>query len=282
MMDREAPSILTHRGCELSYTVHGDGPPVVFIQGTGICGSAWLPQIDALSSHYRCLFFDNRGMGQSQPLGDRLTVEQMADDVCALMDAQGWNSAHIVGHSLGGLIAQCLALSAPQRVRSLSLLCTFARGAEVAGLTWEMFWHGLRSYLGTRRMRRHAFLEMVMPARILATANRDGLADRLATLFGHDLADQPPIVMKQLAAMRAYDATPHLGKLSSFPILIAIAAHDRIARPPLGRALAAAIPGARTVEFPDAAHGLCIQCASEINALLHEHLSGGEQKQTRS
>lgn len=272
-MDHESPSVVEHRGCRLSYTIHGDGPPVVLIQGTGICGSAWQPQVEALAPRYRCLSFDNRGMGQSQPLGERLTVEQMARDVGALMDVQGWASAHLVGHSLGGLIAQQFALSVPQRVRSLSLLCTFARGAEVAGLTWEMFWHGLRSYIGTRRMRRHAFLEMVMPPHILAQSNRDELAARLGSLFGHDLGDQPAVVMKQLAAMRACDTTPHLGRLSTLPTLIAFAAHDRIARPPLGRALAAGIANSRAVEFPDAAHGLCIQHADKINALLDEHFS---------
>ena len=122
--------VVEHRGCALSYAVRGEGPPVLLIQGVGVHGSAWRPQVEALSARYRCLSFDNRGLGRSQPRGAALSVEQMAEDAQALMDAQGWDSAHVVGHSLGGLIAQHLALSARARVRSLSLLCTFSRGRD--------------------------------------------------------------------------------------------------------------------------------------------------------
>jgi pimeloyl-ACP methyl ester carboxylesterase len=264
-------STVEHRGCRLAYAVRGDGPPVVFIQGTGLHGGGWQPQVNELAAQYRCLTFDNRGMAASQPPGAPITVEQMAEDTLALMDAEGWDSAHLVGHSLGGLIALHLALSARARVRSLSLLCTFARGRDATQLSWGMFWLGLRTYLGTRRMRRRAFTEMVLPPNL--PADRDAWAERLAPLFGHDLADHPPVVMKQLAAIRAYDATPQLGKLAGLPTLVVGAGHDRIARPEVVRALAAGIPGSRLVEFPDAAHGVTIQCAGEINALLHEHLS---------
>ena len=100
-------------------------------------GGAWAPQIEALSGRFQCLSFDNRGLGQSQPLGARLTVEQMAEDALALMDAQGWASAHLIGHSMGGLIALQGALSARARVLSLSLLCTFARGTTPRDLRQE-------------------------------------------------------------------------------------------------------------------------------------------------
>ncbi len=83
--------------------------------------------------------------------------------------------------------------------------------------------------------------------------------------------------MKQLSAMRAYDATPELGRLAGLPTVVAVAGHDRIARPEIGRAMAAGIPGARLVEFPDAAHGVCIQRAEEINAQLDGHFSSVEK-----
>ena len=137
-MNSKPTSPIEHRGCRLAYAVRGDGPPIVFIQGSGPHGDGWLPQVDELASRYRCLSFDNRGMGRSQPLGVRLTVEQMAEDVQILMDSQGWKSAHLVGHSLGGLVALCVALTARSRVRSLSLLGTFARGADATRLSWEM------------------------------------------------------------------------------------------------------------------------------------------------
>jgi pimeloyl-ACP methyl ester carboxylesterase len=139
-------------------------------------------------------------------------------------------------------------------------------------MTWRMLQLGLRSRIGPRRARRHAFLEIVMPPAALARADRDALAAELMPLFGHDLADQPPIALKQLAALRAYDASDRLGSITGIPALVMSAAHDPIAPPRFGRALADAIPGARFVEFDDASHGLPIQHATRVNALLSEHL----------
>ena len=88
------------------------------IQGAGMHGDGWLPQVEGLADQFRCLRFDNRGMGNSQPFGAPITIEQMAEDASVLMDAVGWQSAHVVGHSMGGLIAQHIALSQPSRVRN--------------------------------------------------------------------------------------------------------------------------------------------------------------------
>jgi pimeloyl-ACP methyl ester carboxylesterase len=269
----EAATHLEHRGCNLTYRVRGTGPPVLLIQGAGVHGSGWQPQIDELQDRYRCLSFDNRGIGRSQPLGSRLTIEQMADDALALMDAQGWESAHVVGHSMGGPIALQLALTSLTRVKSLSLLCAFGRGRDVTSPSAWMIWMGLRTRCGTRRMRRLAFLEMVMPPAVLARTDRDALAATLAGVFGHDLADQPPVVMKQLSAMRSFDALPRLHELAGIPTLVVSAKWDRIARPALGRALAQAMPGARYLEIDEAAHGVTIQCDRHINDLLAAHFT---------
>ena len=236
-------------------------------------GDGWRPQIEGLSSQFRCLRFDNRGMGRSHPRGVPITIEQMAEDARVLMDALGWQSAHVAGHSMGGLIAQHLALSEPKRVRSVALLCTFARGREATGLRPKTLWLGLRTFIGPRRMRRHAFLEMIFPRDYLRTVDRDMLAEQMSPLFGHDLADHPPIMKHQFAAISRYDATPNLGKLAGIPTLVVSARHDPIARPRAGKAIAAGIPGARYVEFSDASHGATIQCAREINDLLRGHFS---------
>lgn len=265
-----------HKDCELSYWIRGTGAPVLFIQGVGVHGSGWTPQVEALAGRHQCVSFDNRGLGLSQPRGCGVTVEQMADDASAIMDAMGWRSAHVVGHSLGGLVALHLALSARARVRSLSLLCTFARGRDAAPLSWWVLWTGLRTRIGSRRQRRRAFLELVMPAHVLRTRDRDDLAVQLAPIFGHDLGVEPPITMTQLSAMRAYDATPRLGELAGLPVIVVSAAHDRIAAPTVGQALASRIPGARFVRLDAASHGAPIQCAAEVNALLAAHIGAAE------
>lgn len=115
-----------------------------------------------------------------------------------------------------------------------------------------------------------------MPPSTLAEIDRDAVAESLIPIFGHDLADQPPIVMKQLAAMRVYDATPRLGELAGLPTLVVSAAYDPIAPPTAGRVLAAGIPQARYVEIADASHGVPIQQADRINTMLREHLAQAE------
>jgi RimJ/RimL family protein N-acetyltransferase len=140
-------------GCALSYAQSGDGPPVVFIQGVGVHGSGWAPQVASLRTDYTCLTFDNRGIGNSQPLGASLSVTQMARDAVHLMDQVGWSSAHIVGHSMGGPIAMQMALDNRDRVRSLSLLCTVGRGRDATRLTGRMLVLGALSRIGSRRSR---------------------------------------------------------------------------------------------------------------------------------
>jgi len=177
---------------------------------------------------------------------------------------------------MGGLIAQEVALRAPARVKSLALLCTFARGKQATRLTADIILVGLRTRIGTRAMRRSAFLELVMPRALLAEADRAQLAETLRPLFGRDLAEQPPIILKQLRAMAKYDSSGRLGQLAHIPSLVVSAELDRIAPPAFGRELAATIPGARLVEIPGAGHGVPIHAPEKINALLAEHFASAD------
>jgi pimeloyl-ACP methyl ester carboxylesterase len=253
---------------DLYYEVAGQGAPVLLIQGVGVVGEGWRPQVDALKQRFQTLILDNRGIGKSVPCNGPISIEAMAEDARALMDAAGWESAHVVGHSMGGVIAQQLALDCPQRVRSLSLFCTFARGKDAARLTPWVLWITLRTRIGTRRMRRRAFLEMICPPAALQTADTDALAVRFAALIGRDLADQPPILMKQLMAMGRHDTYNRLGELRDIPTLVISAEHDRIALPRYGQMLANAIPGARFELLRDASHGVTIHAPERVNDLL--------------
>jgi aminoacrylate hydrolase len=262
-------------GCRLAYRREGAGPRVLLLQGVGLHGEGWRPQLDALLPDHDCLWFDNRGVGASQPAAARLSVRTMADDALALMDACAWPDAHVVGHSLGGIIALRLALGSPTRVRSLGLLCTFSRGRD-AGASARMAWIGLRTRVGTRRMRRAAFLEILAAPSQLAGRDRDRMARDMAPLFGHDLADHPAIEGRQLSALRAEDTTPELARLAGIPTLVMSAAHDPISPPAVGRALADAVPGSRYVLLAGQAHGAPILAAEAVNALLREHLSAAD------
>lgn len=264
---------LTRPDVPLSYEVIGQGVPLVFIQGIGVAGSGWRPQIDALQDTFTCLSFDNRGLRNSTPCKGAVTVEAMAEDTLALMDHLGWDGAHVVGHSMGGPTAVQLALNHPTRVRSLSLMCTFARGSDGAKLTAWVLWMTLRTRIGTRAMRRRAFLEMLYPPAYLATQDQDALAAKIAPVIGRDLAVQPPILMKQLQALSRHDVYGRLGELANIPTWVISGAHDKIARPDSGRGLAEAIPGAIFEVVEDASHGLPIHLVDRVNTKLRDFLT---------
>lgn len=265
--------VLDTAGASLAYTVAGAGAPVLLVQGVGAIGRTWEPQIEGLSPDYRVAAFDNRGIGASTTRDGRLTIDDMASDALAVADALGFERFHLGGHSMGGVIAQAVALRAPHRILSLAFLCTFARGRQGATMSLPMLATALRMRIGTRRSRRNAFLALIMPQRHLAGVDRDALAARLHPLFGHDLADQAPIAMKQLGAMSKYDASARLPALAGIPTLVVAASEDRIALPRYNQQLAAAIPGARYVELADSGHGVTIHRAGEINRLLAEHFA---------
>lgn len=255
----------------LHYELHGAGPPVLLIQGVGVIGHGWRPQVDALQDRYSLCSFDNRGIGRSAPLRGLTSIEAMAADARALLDQLGWSQAHVVGHSMGGLIAEQLALDAPSRVRSLALLCTPASGRAVARPSLGMMWLGLRGRVGTRAMRRRAFLEVIMPRSRLVDVDSEAMAEELGPYFGRDLADNPAIMLQQVRSMAKHDLSRRLGELASLRTLVLAAEEDRIAPPTVGRSTAARIPGARYVELADAGHGVTLSHPREVTVILDEH-----------
>ncbi|MCK5654501.1 MAG: alpha/beta fold hydrolase, partial [Dehalococcoidia bacterium] len=110
----------------IDYAVHGQGEPLVLIQGLGGPRSGWIFQTRAFGKYYRVITFDNRGVGKSDKPGGSYTVRTMADDTIALLDYLGVDKAHVLGISLGGMIAQEIAINYPERVRKLILACTAA------------------------------------------------------------------------------------------------------------------------------------------------------------
>ena len=265
-------------GARVSYSRVGAGEPVLLIQGVGAIGYAWRPQVEALARRYSVITFDNRGIGASSIIEGPLTVEGMAADALAILDAEGINRCHVVGHSMGGLIAAQLALTSPRRVKSLALLCTFPDGKSGSRLTSDTFVTGIRTRVGTKRMRRRAFMSLVASKAAMRGPQSEELAQQMTELFGRDLACQPPIIMRQLRAMARFDPRWRLRCLAPIRTLVATGSEDRIARPKHGRALAAAIPGSRYVELQGAAHAVPIESPTVINCLLLDHMEGGKQQ----
>lgn len=263
------------QSANIAFESSGEGEPVLLIQGVGAVGHAWQPQVLGLEAHFRLLSFDHRGIGGSSLGSEPLSIERMAEDALALCDHLGFERFHVVGHSMGGLVAQALALLVPARVRSLALLCTFPDGADGSRLKPGMLGPVLRSRIGTRRLRRQAFLELVYPKEFLDSLDREAFAEEQAELFGRDLADQPPIINRQLSAMSRFDARSRLGELAAIPTLVLAGEFDLIAPVTSARVLAAAVPGARLVELAGAGHALPIQFADPVNDLLGQHFGHG-------
>jgi len=94
-------SLLKRDDLDLYYELVGQGPPVLLIQGVGAVGEAWRYQVGALEKDFQTLIFDNRGIGKSLPCRGGISIEEMAPDARSLMDELHWESAHVIGHSMG-------------------------------------------------------------------------------------------------------------------------------------------------------------------------------------
>src|SRR5438132_3422368 len=116
-------------GRDLCYDRRGSGEPLVLIMGMAGHLKLWTePLLSGLAEDFDVLVFDQRGIGESTDVDGQFTTLDLANDVGALLDAIGWESAHVMGISLGGMVAQEFVLNHPERVRTLVLGCTYAGG----------------------------------------------------------------------------------------------------------------------------------------------------------
>ncbi|MEM9942291.1 MAG: alpha/beta hydrolase [Planctomycetota bacterium] len=256
----------------LEYSRAGSGECLLFIQGVGCKGCAWQPQTGVLQSEFDCISFDNRGIGNSVGKTAGLSIEQMADDAVAILDAFQINQAHIIGHSMGGVIAHELALRYPDRVNSLSLMCTLHRGKDATTLTFGLLKNALLTSIGTISMRRKAFARMVSSPQYIAENGIDFVVKELSETFQRDLAKLPSVVKNQLRALSRHDSSHRLHQLSEIPSMVIAGSFDPIGRPLLAKRLAAAIRTKNLHIFDDASHAAPIQYPDRINRLLRNHI----------
>ncbi len=115
---------------QIYYEEYGQGPPLVMILGLGQSIATWVLQVSELSNHFRIIVFDNRDSGKSARCTEAYTTQDMARDVLGLLDHMGIDRAHLLGTSMGGMIAQQIALLAPERIMSLILASTTTDGGD--------------------------------------------------------------------------------------------------------------------------------------------------------
>jgi pimeloyl-ACP methyl ester carboxylesterase len=245
-----------------------DGEPVLMIMGLAGSGRMWWRLEPHLADRWWLLLIDNRGTGDSDRVSGPLTMAGMAADAVAVLDAAGVESAHVVGASMGGMIAQRLALDHRHRVRSLVLACTTAGGRSGAPPWRLLAASALRPVIGPGRM-----FGIVAPALYAARTRRER-PERVREDLGVRIADATPpaTVYAQLAATALHDSRARLHELAGLPVTVIHGSEDALV--PVARAheLAAAIPGARLIELPETGHLLATDSEAQVGAALREHL----------
>jgi pimeloyl-ACP methyl ester carboxylesterase len=259
------PKVARPDGAEIAWYdegphLQGRGTPVLLIMGLAYPAAAWFRQVPALAARHRVLRVDNRGTGETGLApSSPYTVETMAEDCLAVLDAAGVDQAHVVGISMGGLMAQELALSHPHRLRSLTLLSSHPGTA--AGV-WPQ---EMQEFMAAR---------LAMPAEERS---------EFSIPFNYHPSTSRALIEEDWAARAAGTAGPEgyaaqggtavwsrLGELSdvSVPTLVAVGAQDRLVVPANSEILAEAIPDAKLVLVDEANHILTTDRTEELNALL--------------
>ncbi len=269
--DLAAPTAALEPGLVASAT-SGSGERVLFLQGLGLAGRAWMPQLRVLSRYYTCAWYDNRGVGSTPAPDHRVTIGSLVDDALDLLDALGWDRAHLIGHSMGGVVAHELALRHPDRARSLALICTFRRGRDVLHPRQGLWRHGLPALVGPPAARTRALTRMLASEQELAREGIDAIAARLAAEFGRPVGRRPAVARAQFRALAAHTGSD-LTSLRGLPSLVISGADDPLAPSVSGERLAAAIGARQFVVIPHASHALPILQQGTVNTLLLDHLA---------
>lgn len=252
------------------------GTPVLLIMGYTVPGRAWVHQVPSLSRQHQVVWFDHRGCGNTEAAPGAYTMPLLAGDACCLMDHLGWRAAHVVGVSMGGMVAQELALQHPDRIRSLCLIATHAGGRIRAKLPPLRGLMGFaRANIGPRKKRLDAVPRLLFPEAFLATCDRSWLKAVLRSDFGTPIS--PRYRLSQLAAVLRHDTVRRLHRLANTPTLVVKPHQDLLVDPAENDRLARLIPGAGLLDLPEAGHGVVRQCYRELNAALLKHFAAADQ-----
>ena len=235
---------------ELYWESTGEGPPLLLVMGMGLSGGAWWRTVETLRHDYRVITFDNRGVGRSRGLTPAYTTEALADDAAAVLDALGVADAHVYGLSLGGMVAQQIALRHPRRVRSLVLGAT-TPGGRLARLPDDevLKFFRTRSQL-SREEATWASVQFNYGQRC-----RDLHADRIAEDVRRRLAYNfdESAYQAQLMAAALHNCTNRLSRIT-VPALVIHGEQDRVVPVENAHLIASRLRHGRLHLLPDTGH----------------------------
>jgi pimeloyl-ACP methyl ester carboxylesterase len=212
-------------GPTVNYVRRGEGEPLLLIQGMGGNHLSWgEPFLTELERDFDLVAYDHRGVGRSSRVTDPFSICDLADDADALMEALGWESANVVGISMGGMVAQELALRHPERVRTLTLGCTYC-GGEGSALTSSQVFSKLAEAMMSGD-----------PERAIATSYEVNVspgysADQSAYATFYEMATAMPtavpVIMLQAQAVQSHDTLDRLGDIE-VPVLVIHGTEDEM------------------------------------------------------
>ena len=229
----------------LYYETHGrpDAPPLILSSGLGGSASYWKPNIPALAEHFHVIAYDHRGTGRSdRALPDVVTVDDLADDIVALIDALGVAKAHLVGHAAGGVAGLALALKAPERLDKLVVVNGWAKADP----------HFLRCFEARLNLLRHSGVEAFLRAQPIFLYPASWISEHSAELdaeLPHQLADFPGVATmeKRIAALAAFNISDRLARLPSS--MMTLAAKDDMLVPVTASQAFSDVPGGQAAEM---------------------------------
>jgi 3-oxoadipate enol-lactonase len=257
---------IENQGARIYWDERSVGEPVLLIMGLGYPSDMWWRTRPVLDGRYRTIVLDNRGAGRSGAPPGPYPIAMMAADALAVLDAAGVESAHVFGISMGGMIAQELALQNPERVRSLILGCTAAGGPTAVRAEPEV--------TELLMNRGSMTLDQAALASIPFIYDRDTPRDRIE----EDLAirrawfPRPEAYVAQLLGILAWEAYSRLPQLK-VPTLVVHGETDRLVPLANGQLIAARIPGAKLVTLPHASHIFPTDQSAACHAAILEFLA---------
>lgn len=236
-----------NQGARIYWDEQGHGAPVLLIMGLGYPSYMWYRTRPALAARYHTIALDNRGVGRSDVPSGPYPIALMASDAAAVLDAAGIESAHLVGVSMGGMIAQEFALQYPKRVLSLILGCTAAGGPTAVRAEPEA-----AQMLMTRdKMTAEQAAEAPVPFIYDSATPRDRIDEDIA--IRRPWFPRPEAYRAQLQGILAWEAYSRLPGITA-PTLVIHGESDRLVSPGNGRLIAERIPSAKLVMIPHASH----------------------------
>jgi 3-oxoadipate enol-lactonase len=255
---------------QLDYERSGNpsGPPLLLIMGMSGTSLHWgEPFLELLRADFDVIAYDHRGVGASTPLDGHVTIRQMADDASGLLGALELDDAHVLGISMGGMIAQELALGDPQRVRTLTLGCTYC-GGEGSALASQAVMSKLAAAMASGD--RERALRAGWEINVSQTMAADDQAYAKFGEIGMRRAVAVPVIMEQLQACAAHDTNARLSQLA-MPTLVIHGSEDQLLPVQNGRLIATRIPGARLEIFDDIGHMFVWERPERAAELVREH-----------